>query len=261
MVSVKRLIATVLVGVSILLSSCAPQDGGIPITGDTPLPGETSVLPGLPPQAVLEAQRWLAELLSVSVEQARIVEVEQAEWTDSCLGLGRPEESCLQVITAGWKAVFEINGVTYEVRTDETASTIRVAPSEGASENSLENTHWSLVSFGSPGAGQPLVEGSTITLMMASGQAGGYGGCNSYGGTYQVDGNMVSFEQITSTLRACADDRVTDQEQRYFQALESAALFERMDQLMMIFDEDGNELLTFETPISAGPGILQTPGP
>jgi hypothetical protein len=81
----------------------------------------------LPPQVVLDAQQWLAQQLNVAIEQVQIVEVEQAEWTDSCLGLGGPNESCLQAITPGWRAVFEINGQRYEVRTDETGSAIRLA--------------------------------------------------------------------------------------------------------------------------------------
>jgi hypothetical protein len=95
--------------------------------------------------------------------------------------LGRLNESCLQAITPGWRAVFEINGQRYEVRTDETGSTIRLASPEGALGEgiTLENTHWSLVSFGPPGAETPLVEGSTITLLLADGQAGGLGGCKS----------------------------------------------------------------------------------
>jgi heat shock protein HslJ len=209
---------------------------------------------------VLNAQQWLATQLNVVVEQARIVDLEQTEWTDSCLGLGRLNESCLQAITPGWRAVFEINGVTYEVRTDETGSVFRLAPSEGASESSLENSHWSLVSFGSLGEGQPPIEGSMITLMLANDQAGGYGGCNSYGGTYQLDADTISFDQVTSTLRACEDDNITGQEQRYFQALESAARFERMDNFLTLSDDSGNELLTFETPILVLPNSpIETP--
>jgi heat shock protein HslJ len=255
----KKIRVLLLAALMLILAACAPQAPQVPITGQTP----TSETPGLPPRVILDAQQWLATQLSVAIEQVRIVEVEQAEWTDSCLGLGRPDESCLQVMTPGWRANFEVNGRSYEVRTDETGSIIRLASLEGAqpSETGLENTHWSLVSFGSPGAERPLVEGSTITLMLAAGQAGGSGGCNSYGGTYQVDGTSISFGDITSTLLACADASITEQEQRYFQALESAGQYEVVgDQLRITYD-DGNGLMIFETalPVSPEPAV-ETPG-
>lgn len=249
----KRTLAAILSMLMLALAACAPLADGIPVTGETATPGGgATASPVLPPAAVLNAQQWLSTQLNVAVEQVQTVDLSQEEWTDSCLGLGRLNESCLQAITPGWRAVFEVNGVTYEVRTDETGSILRLAPSEGASENSLENTHWSLVAFGAPGGEQPIA-GSNITLLMANGQAGGYGGCNSYGTTYQVDGGIISFEQITSTLRACADANVTGQEQRYFQALESATRFERMDNFLQLKDDTGAPVLTFETPVTVEP--------
>jgi len=252
MISRKKIAFLLLTGLIMIMAACAPQEPGVPVTGETDTPQSTAETP-LPPKAVLDAQQWLAQQLSVAVEQVQIVDIEQAEWSDSCLGLGRPDESCAAVITPGWRAVVEVNGRTYEVRTDETASTIRLASPEGTPlpEIGLENTHWSLVSFGSAGAEEALVEGSTITLMLAAGQAGGSGGCNSYGGTYQVEGNSITFDAITSTLRACEDAGITEQEQRYFQALESASQYEvDGDQLRITYD-DGNGLMIFERALQA----------
>jgi hypothetical protein len=125
----KRITALSVALIVLFLAGCAPaaEEGGVPVTGGTSIPLPTSIPTGLPPQVVLDAQQWLAQQLNVAVEQVQIVEVEQAEWTDSCLGLGGPNESCLQAITPGWRAVFEINGQRYEVRTDETGSAIRLA--------------------------------------------------------------------------------------------------------------------------------------
>ena len=240
----------------LLLGACASQVPGVPVTAETGTPGIPAGSPELPPEAVLNARQWLASQLNVAVDQVQIIEAEQAEWTDSCLGLGRPEESCLQVITPGWRAVLEVNGQRYEVRTDRSGSVIRVASPEGAPglETGLENTHWNLVSFGSPGAEQALVEGSVITLVLAGGRAGGSGGCNAYGGAYQVEGSNISFEEITSTLRACADQRVTDQEQLYLAALGSASQYHvEGDQLLITYD-DGNGRMVFAPALPSGPG-------
>jgi hypothetical protein len=192
----------------------------------------------------------------VAVEQIRVVEVEKAEWTDSCLGLGQPNESCLQAITPGWRVVLEVNGQRYEVRTDETASTIRLAFPEATpgAEIPLENTPWSLVSFGPPEAGIPLVEGSAINLILAAGQAGGTGGCNAYGGTYQVEAGNISFDQLVRTEMACADERMTEQEQRYFQALESANRYELDGNQLRIWYDGDTGVLVFETLLPTRPG-------
>jgi hypothetical protein len=96
---------------ALFLAACAA--GGTPVSPDQ--------LPG----AVLEAQNWLAEQLDVAVEQVEVVSFDQMEWTDSCLGLGGPAESCLQAITPGYQVTFRAGGQEYEVRTDETGAAIR----------------------------------------------------------------------------------------------------------------------------------------
>lgn len=247
----------------LLLAACAPQQPGAQGPAETPISDTPTALSELPAEAVLDAQEWLATQLSVTTADVQIIEAEQAEWTDSCLGLGRPNESCLQVITPGWRVVLEVNGQRYEVRTDRSGSTIRVASPEGLPgfETGLENTQWNLVSFGAPGAEQAVMEGSGITLMLAGGQAGGYGGCNSYSSTYQVEGNMITFAEITRTLRACADDSITEQEDRYLAALSSASQYQiEGDQLLISYD-NGNGVLIFERALSVGPTPAEaTPG-
>ena len=86
--------------------------------------------PGLPPAAVLDAQTWLSEQLVVPVEQVQILEMEQVVWMDSCLELGQLDESCLAEETPGWRVLFQVNDQTYEVRTDETATAVRLVPQE-----------------------------------------------------------------------------------------------------------------------------------
>jgi heat shock protein HslJ len=262
MISQKIVMLLFLTGFVLVVAACAPQEPG-PVTADTPVPGTATGSGELPAQAVLAAQQWLATQLKVGTEEVQIIEAEQAEWTDSCLGLGKPNESCLQAITPGWRAVFEVNGQRYEIRTDRSGSVVRLASPEGAppSDAGVENTNWNLVSFGPAGAEQPLVEGSTITLLLAGGQAGGSGGCNSYGGSYRVEGNSISFRDIIRTERACAEERVTEQEQRYFEALETASGFEWNGNELRIIYDDGNGLMMFEAGLPAGPtDATVTPG-
>ena len=43
----------------------------------------------------------------------------------------------------------------------------------------------------------------------------GNSGCNGFGGTYTVEGNQVTFSEIVSTLIACEDARMAQEEAVY----------------------------------------------
>lgn len=79
------------------------------------------------PAAVITARQYLADQLGVEPATIEIISFERREWTDSCLGLGGPAESCLQVITPGWMVMLGYEGQAYEVHTDEMANAIRTA--------------------------------------------------------------------------------------------------------------------------------------
>jgi hypothetical protein len=81
-----------------------------------------------PDAATAAAIAHLATELGVAEAEIEIVSLEAAEFTDSCLGLGQPNESCLQAITSGWLVVLAAAGQEYEVRTDETGQQARIAP-------------------------------------------------------------------------------------------------------------------------------------
>jgi len=127
--------------------------------------------------------------------------------------------------------------------------------------NSLVNTQWQLVSFGAPGAESPVVGDKPITLeFRPDGQAVGSGGFNSFGGQYQVQGTTLSITQVISTKMACVAQGVTEQESRYFQALEAAGSFEVADNHLTIQHDNGRGVLNF-TPASsvATPPANETP--
>lgn len=109
---------------TMILAACAQE-------GQVELPGAEEPITGpdedgeLPTAAVLEAQQALATQLGVTAAEIEVVETEQVEWPDACLGLPQEGEMCAQVITPGWRAVFEVNGERYVVHTDETGNNIR----------------------------------------------------------------------------------------------------------------------------------------
>ncbi len=117
----------------------------------------------------------------------------------------------------------------------------------------LTDSSWQLATYGPAGAETPVSGETPITLVFDSaGQVSGDGGCNSYGGTYQVADNQVSFSQLISTLRACMDDNVTAQEQDYLQALQSSGRFERTDTGLTIWYDNEAGTLNFVPATNTG---------
>jgi heat shock protein HslJ len=108
------------------------------------------------------------------------------------------------------------------------------------------------------GAETPVLEGTTVILIFESGgQAGGSGGCNSYGTDYQVQDNTLIFGEIVSTLMACTEEGVTEQEQRYLTALRSAGEFEQAADQLIIHYDNGQGVLNFNATSS----VVETPTP
>jgi hypothetical protein len=83
-------------------------------------------MPGVEPEAVMEAVSALASQLGVPVQQVQVIDFQTVDWPDSCLGAGGADEGCLTVITPGYRVTLEVNGARHEVRTDQTGSNIRI---------------------------------------------------------------------------------------------------------------------------------------
>jgi putative lipoprotein len=103
----------------------------------------------------------------------------------------------------------------------------------------LDGSSWELSAL----RGNRPVEGSTVSIEFKAGQLGGSGGCNSYGGSYEVDGDQIQVQELVSTLMACADQPVTDQESVYLQYLGDARRFELTDGQLQLFRSDGEALV------------------
>ncbi len=115
----------------------------------------------------------------------------------------------------------------------------------GGSTTLTVPSKWKLESFGKAGSEASIVQGSTVTLEFnADGQVTGSGGCNSYGGKYEIQGSTIKITEVVSTLMACADEAVNKQEAQYFKALESASGFEvSADKLTILYDNGQSKLI------------------
>ncbi len=97
----------------------------MPVTsGENPQPG--SSVHDLPVEpAAAKARKELALKLGVSEKSIVIMMIENKMWNDGCLGLGAPEESCLQALSEGFRVELLAHGKTYFYHTDKTGATIR----------------------------------------------------------------------------------------------------------------------------------------
>jgi hypothetical protein len=77
--------------------------------------------------AAAAAQEFLANQLGVALGDVQVISTEHTEFSDGCLGLGGPDESCLQAITPGWIVMLDVTGQSYEAHTDETGQQVRIA--------------------------------------------------------------------------------------------------------------------------------------
>lgn len=96
----------------------------IPVTsGDGSEPGGIHDLPI--PQAVHNARVALATKLNIQARSILILEAHETEWSDSCLGLGGPAESCLAAMTPGYDVLMTHEGIEYHYRTNADGTSVR----------------------------------------------------------------------------------------------------------------------------------------
>ncbi len=94
-------------------------------SGEGAEPGSGGVH-GLPVEpAAAEARKDLAAKLGVAVNSIVILKVEEKTWSDGCLGLGGPAESCLMALVDGFRVEMVAKGKTYVYRTDKTGASVR----------------------------------------------------------------------------------------------------------------------------------------
>jgi putative lipoprotein len=118
----------------------------------------------------------------------------------------------------------------------------------------LAGTSWTLLSLGPVDDPTLVVQGAAVTLDFGEvNQVAGTGGCNSFGGTVEVRGAEIAFSSVASTLMACLDEAVMDQEAQYFAALNAAETYVLSNGVLTIYYGEG-EALVFSENLPEAPG-------
>jgi heat shock protein HslJ len=101
----------------------------------------------------------------------------------------------------------------------------------------LEGTEWTLVS------GVDAPDDAVPTLTLEEDLAGGFSGCNTYRGPYELDGNSMSLGPLAGTLMGCPEPQATT-EASYLAALEGVDAWAIEGGELVLFT-GGDEALRF----------------
>jgi len=110
----------------------------------------------------------------------------------------------------------------------------------------LENTYWKLMALLDRPVATP--EGAReihFVLNSAERQLSGFAGCNRMSGPYVLEGEKISFDQIASTMMACASGM--DIEQQFKQMFAAVAAWKISGETLQFVDINGNAIATFES--------------
>lgn len=94
---------------------------------------------------VTAVSREIIRTYRVPQSQLRVVKFSQETWSDSCLGLGRSNESCLQSTVNGWRVAMTDGRQTWTYRTDATGRVIREETPGNNNNNNLPQAVSNLV--------------------------------------------------------------------------------------------------------------------
>ncbi len=134
----------------------------------------------------------------------------------------------------GWVAGLAALGVTL---------TLALAACAGANPG-LAGTQWNLAALNGQA---PLAGADRLTLGFESeARFGGNSGCNVFGGNYTLTGSALKLSDINSTLRACADQSLNDQEAQYYAALNAVATYEITGGQLILKDANSRTVLAFD---------------
>lgn len=97
---------------------------------------------------------------------------------------------------------------------------------------------WKLTAYGPKDTPTPaIIDANAELTFNQDGTVGGSGGCNSFGGTYEVDGNQITFNEMTSTLMACDDARMA-QEGAVLQVLSGTVEYQIQGNVLTLTNND-----------------------
>ena len=131
----------------------------------------------------------------------------------------------------------------------------------GSRSGNLEDHLWQMTSYrNADGEMIETLPDVKSTAEFKDGNLSGKAACNTYNGSYLVDGDRISFGPLMSTMMAC-EPATMDQETGYLAAIDLADTFVVKGESLEIFDQNGEIVLAFvatESPSLVGTSWLLT---
>lgn len=107
----------------------------------------------------------------------------------------------------------------------------------------LYGTPWKLVQMNGNQVVIPAnVDNATLAISATDNNFGGTGSCNTFFGTYVINGSQISFQNLGSTKMNCDNMSI---EIDYFQALKSVNSYKIVDKSLYLYS-GSNAVLVFE---------------
>jgi heat shock protein HslJ len=131
-----------------------------------------------------------------------------------------------------------------------------IAACGGGAANPLAGTKWQMQDYANPAITtgmSTVLSGAIPTIEFGEDDASpdgaivsGSGGCNTYQGTYTVDGESLTFGPLAATLMACSDpEGVMEQEAVFLAQLQSATGYRIDGDQLHILNDKGHLVILF----------------
>jgi heat shock protein HslJ len=106
---------------------------------------------------------------------------------------------------------------------------------------SLDETQWDVIAINNGKQGvASVVNGTTVTIAFQKGSVAGNSGCNTYRGTYKVQGNAIAFSGVAATRRMCTAAGVMEQETQFLAALAASTAWAIEGDMLDLRHKDGS---------------------
>jgi len=115
--------------------------------------------------------------------------------------------------------------------------------STNSQPDSLYNTHWNLIKL----EGQPLLDGTKITMDVYSNNIKGFSGCNTYrsNGEVLIEKGQFQVPETARTTKDCQKE-ILSQEAKFIELLARTRLYKIEDNKLYLYDDQGEIILVFE---------------
>jgi hypothetical protein len=115
----------------VLVGACDSTTlGNSDFQSSTPhVPAANSSAFNLPQDVTQTLTTALAQEIGIPEMEIMLKESQSMDWSDSCLGVPRPNEFCAQVITPGYRVIFSTPQGEYTFHSDRTGQVYRLVQS------------------------------------------------------------------------------------------------------------------------------------